>query len=117
MDSVVGELLRYGWLGVVVAAVLTGLKAVGPSLVRLAPAWSVARRRREDQLLEALRAATACMTEVALELRGVRGDVSAVRRDQVELRSDVEHIAERLQLPRPRARKERKVAQGGSGGS
>ncbi len=117
MDVVVVELLRYGWSGVVIVVVMLGLNAIGPILARAAPAWASSHRRREDQLLEALRAATACMTEIAIELRSVRGDVAAVRRDQVELRSDMEHIAERLQLPRPRQRKEKKMEEGGTRGS
>jgi hypothetical protein len=33
----------------------------------------------------------------------LRAEVANVRRDQAELRSDVEHIAEQLDLPRPRS--------------
>ncbi len=105
MDPVVEELARYGWQGVVVAVVVLLAKAVGPLMASLVPAWTSARAQREELLLEALSQATRVMTETVSVLQSLRGEVSAVRKDQAELRSDVEHIAEQLDLPRPRVRK------------
>ena len=59
----------------------------------------------EELLMGALTQATRVMTETVSVLQSLRGEVSAVRKDQAELRSDVEHIAEQLDLPRPRVRK------------
>ena len=105
MDPVVEGLFRYGWQGVVVAAVVLLAKAVGPPVASLLPAWASARTKREALLMEALTEATKVMTETVGVLQSLRGEVSAVRKDQAELRSDVEHIAEQLDLPRPRTRK------------
>ena len=105
MDPLVDELVRYGWQGVVVATVVLLTKALGPPVASLVPAWTSARAQREELLMEALTQATKVMTETVSVLQSLRGEVSAVRKDQAELRSDVEHIAEQLDLPRPRVRK------------
>ncbi len=102
MDQTIVELLRYGWQGVVIAVVLLVARMVGPSLATMLPAWTTARAKREDQLLSALHTATAVMTETVSVLQSLRAEIGAVRADQVELRSDIEHIAEQLALPRPR---------------
>ncbi len=101
-------LLRYGWQGVVIAVVMILARVVGPELSKLLPAWMSASAKREDQLLEALRAATGVMVEIVSELRSLRVEVGAVRSDQYELRSDVEYIADQLKLPRPRDVRQRK---------
>ncbi len=106
MEPVVEELVRYGWQGVVIAIVLLLARAVAPSVSALLPAWLRTRQKREDLLMEALTQATKVMTETVSVLQTLRGEVAAVRKDQAELRSDVEHIAEQLDLPRPRTRKQ-----------
>ena len=113
MDPVMGELLKWGWQGVVVAVVVLVVKAFGPPVAALLPAWASAHRRREDQLMEALRAATAVMTEIVSVLQSLRAEVREVREDQAELRIDVEHIAQKLDMPRPRTRRPKgEVARG-----
>ena len=102
MDQTIIELLRYGWQGVVIAVVLLLARLLGPSLVTMLPAWTTARSKREDQLMDALRAGTTVMTEMVSVLQSLRSEIGTVRVDQIELRSDVEHIAEQLALPRPR---------------
>lgn len=103
MDPVVNELLKYGSTGAVIAVVFLLGRALGPALTAVLPAWASARARREDLLMEALQAATKVMSETVTVLQSLRAEVATVRRDQAELRSDVEHIAEQLELPRPRA--------------
>ncbi len=105
MDPIVETLLGYGWGGVVVAVVLLLARVLGPSLSALLPGWLSTRAKREDLLMKALTQATRVMTETVSVLQSLRGEVAAVRQDQAELRSDVEHIAEQLDLPRPRGRK------------
>ncbi len=102
MDQTIVELLRYGWQGVVIAVVLLLARLLGPILATMLPAWTTARSKREDQLMDALRTGTAVMTEMVSVLQSLRSEISTVRVDQIELRSDVEHIAEQLALPRPR---------------
>lgn len=102
MDQPIIELVRYGWQGVVIAVVLLLARMVGPSLATVLPAWTTARSKREDQLMNALHTATAVMTEMVSVLQSLRAEIGTVRSDQVELRSDVEHIADQLALPRPR---------------
>jgi hypothetical protein len=105
MDQTIVELLRYGWQGVVIAVVLLLVRMAGPALATVLPAWTTARSKREDQLMSALHTATAVMTEMVSVLQSLRAEIGAVRMDQVELRSDVEHIAEQLAMPRPRSAK------------
>jgi hypothetical protein len=102
MDPVVTELLKYGSTGAVIAVVLLLGRALGPALATVLPAWASTRARREDLLMEALQGATRVMAETVSVLQSLRAEVATVRRDQAELRSDVEHIAEQLDLPRPR---------------
>lgn len=102
MDSVVNELLKYGSTGAVIAVVFLLGRALGPALTAVLPAWASTRSRREDLLMEALQGATRVMSETVTVLQSLRAEVATVRRDQAELRSDVEHIAEQLDLPRPR---------------
>jgi hypothetical protein len=88
---------------VVIAAVFLLGRALGPSLSAVLPAWASSRQKREDLLMEALQGATRVMAETVSVLQSLRAEVAMVHRDQAELRSDVEHIAEQLDLPRPRA--------------
>lgn len=102
MDPVVTELLKYGSTGAVIAVVFLLGRELGPALAAVLPAWASTRARREDLLMEALQGATRVMAETVSVLQSLRAEVATVRRDQAELRSDVEHIAEQLDLPRPR---------------
>jgi predicted RecB family endonuclease len=109
MDPIIFELLKWGWQGVVIAAILLLSRALGPALNGLLPAWLSARTRREDLLIEALRQSTQVMAETVAALQALRAEVSLIRGDQAELRVDVSHIADDLDLPRPR-RKSRPAA-------
>lgn len=103
MEPIVAELLKYGSTGAVIAVVLLLGRALGPPLAQVLPAWASTRARREDLLMDALQGATRVMSETVSVLQSLRAEVATVRRDQAELRSDVEHIAEQLDLPRPRS--------------
>ena len=89
----------------VIAIMVLLARAAAPSVSSLLPAWLRTRQKREDLLMEALMQATKVMTETVSVLQSLRGEVAAVRKDQAELRSDMEHIAEQLDLPRLRTRK------------
>jgi hypothetical protein len=100
VDPVIEQLLRYGWQGVVIAIVVLLAKAFAPAIGRALPAWASARSKREDLLLEALRQATRVMAEMVAALQSLRVEVGQIRADQGQLRSDVELIADRLDMPR-----------------
>ena len=99
------ELLQYGTPGVIAYGLYLFGRLIAPALRQYLPAWTSARNQREDLLMEALRSATAVMTETVSVLQSLRREVVMVRTDQTELRSDVEHIATQLDLPRPRRRR------------
>lgn len=103
MEPIVEELLKYGSTGAMIAVVFLLARALAPALATVVPAWASVRTKREDLLMEALQGATKVMSETVSVLQTLRAEVATVRRDQAELRSDVEHIAEQLDLPRPRS--------------
>lgn len=100
MDPMIEQLLRYGWQGVVIAVVLLLAQAFGPGLSKALPVWATARTKREDLLMDALRQATQVMAEMVAALQSLRVEVGQIRADQGQLRSDVEHIVDRLDMPR-----------------
>ena len=104
------ELLKYGTPGVIAYGLYLFGRMVAPVLRHYLPAWVSAQNQREDLLMDALRAATTVMTEMVSVLQSLRREVVMVRADQAELRSDVEHIAEQLELPRPRRKRATKPA-------
>ena len=102
MDSVIGELIKFGLQGVVVAVVLLAGRALGPALGAMLPEWLSSRSKREDRLVKALEASTRAMVEVVATLQGLRREIEQVRAESGELRVDVAYIAQELDLPRRR---------------